>query len=90
MSCGRKIRQEKGLRYLQIRANAICENLNIITIEHIAGKVNPADIFTKEDRDPAHFIEICDTIISDHFPKSLCVQNKCMSARDVLLPDSFP
>ena len=70
--------------------NAIRGNSNIITIEHIAGKVNPADIFTKEDRDPDHFIEIRDTIVSNPPTKSLYVRNQCMSARDVLSPDSFP
>ena len=78
----------KGLRYLQIRENAIRENSKILTIEHIAGKVNPADIFTKEDKDSAHFIDIRDTIVTDPLPKSLFVSFPCLSACDVSHPDS--
>jgi len=52
----------KGLRHLQIRENAIRET-KFITIEHICGKINPADLFTKEDKDAEHFQRIRDTIV---------------------------
>ena len=52
----------KGLRHLQIRENAIRET-KFITIEHICGKINPADLFTKEDKDAEHFQRLRDTIV---------------------------
>ena len=50
----------KGLRYIQIRENAVreCIQANLIDVQHIGGKLNPSDIFTKEDKDVAHF-ELC-------------------------------
>jgi len=56
----------KGLRHLQIRENAIRET-NFIKIEHICGKINPADMFTKEDKDPQHFQNLRDTIVTPPF-----------------------
>ena len=43
----------KGLRHIQIRKNAIREVIaaNIIQVNHIAGTVNLANLFTKEDKD---------------------------------------
>ena len=58
----------KGLRYLQIRENAVRECKNIIEILHIEGKKNPADVFSKEDKDPQHFTTIRDIIIQDPLP----------------------
>ena len=57
----------KGLRHIQIRENAVREAVasNFISVQHIAGKVNLADIFTKEDRDVEHFIEIRDLMLAD-------------------------
>ena len=48
----------KGLRHIQIKENAVRENIQrkTITISHVEGKVNIADIFTKEDKDQLHFI----------------------------------
>ena len=59
----------KGLRYLQIRENAIRESANIIKIEHIAGKINPADMFSKEDKDAEHFHRLRDTIVTPPFQR---------------------
>jgi len=53
------------LRHLRIRENAIRDSSKIIEIEHVAGKINPADMFTKEDKDEAHFIQLRDTIVTD-------------------------
>ena len=58
----------KGLRYLQIRENAVRENAHIIEVQHIGGKINPADIFTKEDKDQSHFMKIRDTVVEDPSP----------------------
>ena len=57
----------KGLRHLQIRENAVRENIQNknITISHVEGKINIADIFTKEDKDHTHFINMRNTIL--HF-----------------------
>ena len=54
----------KGLCYIQIRENAVRENVqkSFIKVEHIAGKRNTSDMFTKEDKEPAHYIEIRDTM----------------------------
>lgn len=48
----------KGLRHIQMRENAVCEQvqLGLITVEHIGGKQNLSDAFTKEKKDPEHFI----------------------------------
>jgi len=57
----------KGLRYLQIRENAIRENKDWLDILHVEGKKNPADIFSKEEKSPQHYTTIRDTIIQDPF-----------------------
>ena len=67
----------KGLRYLQIRENAIRENKDIIEIQHIAGKINPADMFTKEDKDHEHFISLRDKSVVDPSPKYDQIANSC-------------
>ena len=55
----------KGLRHIQIRENAVRESVqsNFIHVLHISGKVNLADLFTKEDKDAAHFIAMRDIIM---------------------------
>ena len=57
----------KGLRYIQIRENAVREAVSnkVINIQHIAGKVNVADLFTKEDKDTKHFVTIRDILVQD-------------------------
>jgi len=47
----------RGLRHMQVRENAIREN-RTIEVKHIPGKINPADIFSKEDKDPNHFTSL--------------------------------
>jgi hypothetical protein len=63
--CWSKTTTTKGLRYIQIRENAIRDAINseFATVNHIEGKINLADLFTKEDRDTAHFISIRDLIM---------------------------
>ena len=43
----------KGLRYIQMRENAVRESVqdHTIKVQHVGRKKNPSDIFTKEDRD---------------------------------------
>ena len=55
----------KGLRHIQIRENAVREevqNGNIV-IRHIAGKLNCSDLFTKEDKDVQHYVLIVSHIM---------------------------
>ena len=57
----------KGLRHIQIRENAVRESVqsNFITVEHIAGKLNLSDMFTKEDKDTVYFLTIRDVVLTD-------------------------
>ena len=50
----------KGLRYMTIRENAVPESVrpSLIDVVHIAGKVNPSDMFTKEFKDAQHFLNL--------------------------------
>ncbi len=55
----------KGLRHIQMRENRVRENImsNFIRVNHVDGKLNLADIFTKEMKDTVHFVEIRDVIM---------------------------
>jgi len=61
-----KSKTTKGLRYIQLRENSVRENKNI-EVEHIAGKINPADMFSKEDKDASHFKQLRDQTVSIPF-----------------------
>jgi len=52
----------KGLRHIQMRENRVRENIlsKFVTICHVDGKINIADIFTKEMKDTTHFVELRD------------------------------
>jgi len=52
----------KGLWHIQMRENRIWENIasQFFSIHHIDGKINLADIFTKEMKDISHFVELRD------------------------------
>jgi len=54
------------IRYQQIQENANRESKDKVDIQHISGNIIPADIFSKEDKDPSHFIKLRDSII--HLP----------------------
>jgi len=58
----------KGLRHIQMRENRIRENIasKFVSIHHIDGKINLADIFTKEMKDTSHFVEIRDLLMCHH------------------------
>ena len=58
----------KGLRYIQIRENATRENKHLFDIQHISGKLNIADIFSKEVKDAQQFITMRNTIVTPPFP----------------------
>jgi hypothetical protein len=63
--CWSKSTTTKGLRHVQIRENAIRESVqsDFITVLHIEGKVNLADLFTKEDKDADHFISLVNLLL---------------------------
>ena len=55
----------KLMRHIQIRENSTREYVHdrIVKIIHVAGKLNTFDIFTKDDKDATHFIQIFNTIV---------------------------
>ena len=55
----------KGLHHIQIRENIIREQYQLgqINVLHIAGKINPSDMFTKEEKSTEHFQETRDSIM---------------------------
>ena len=75
----------KGLRYIQIRENAIRESVQsqIITIKHTDGKTNLADLFTKEDKDVKHFHTLRDLLVTP----LIIVQRGESGQRGVLNPN---
>jgi hypothetical protein len=48
-----------------MRENLVQENVanQFVAIKHIGGKINLADLFTKEMKDTAHFVELRDLMI---------------------------
>jgi hypothetical protein len=48
-----------------MRENMVREQVekHFVTVQHIVGKVNVADLFTKEMKDTAHFAELRDLIM---------------------------
>ena len=61
-----KNKTRKSIRHIQIKENAVRESVQNkeIQVLHIGGKINPADIFTKEDKDASHFVMLRDIILS--------------------------
>jgi hypothetical protein len=55
----------KGLHHIQMRENYFWENVErqFVTIQHIGGKVNIADLFTREMKDTSHFVKLRDLIM---------------------------
>jgi hypothetical protein len=56
----------KAVRHIELRENLVREWVQdkTMAVKHIAGKINPADIFTKEIRDGAHFRRLRDSFMS--------------------------
>eukprot|EP00957_Ditylum_brightwellii_P078474 5966991-Ditylum_brightwellii.AAC.1 len=49
----------KGLRHLQMQKNAVCEVVQkVALVKHVRGKINSADILTKEERDTQYCIDV--------------------------------
>jgi hypothetical protein len=56
----------KAARHIELRENSIREWIQskLLTVKHVSGKINPADIFTKEMRDGMHFRRLRDSFMS--------------------------
>jgi hypothetical protein len=59
----------KGLCHIQVHGNHVRENVecHFVTIQHIGGKMNLTDLFTKEMKDTAHFVELQDLMMRPRF-----------------------
>jgi hypothetical protein len=55
----------KGLRHIQMKENRVRENIlsKFVCVCHIDGKINLADLFTKEMKDVTHFVELRDLMM---------------------------
>jgi len=60
-----KTTSTKGLRHLNIRDCAVRDSIQAkeVTVHHIQGIINPADIFTKEMKDGLHFRTLRDSFM---------------------------
>ena len=56
----------KAARHIELRENSVCKWVQDKTLKviHVAGKTNPADIFTKEMGDGTHFWRLRDSFMS--------------------------
>jgi hypothetical protein len=59
----------KGLCHIQMKENRVQENIlsHFVNICHVNGKVNLADVFTKEMKDTSHFVELQDLMMCPQF-----------------------
>jgi hypothetical protein len=57
-----KLCTSKGLHHIQMKENHVQENIvsKFFSIRHVEGKLNLADIFTKEMKDTSHFVTLRD------------------------------
>jgi len=55
----------KGLRHIKMKENPVRETVqnNFVTISHVDGKTNLADLFTKEMKDTGNFVELNDMML---------------------------
>ena len=68
----------KKIWHMELQENVVCEWVHngILNAYHVKGRVNPADIFTKEMRDGAHFRRLRDSFmcrLSDFIQQSILV-----------------
>ncbi len=56
----------KSACHIELCRNSVCEWVqdNTLNVKHVSGKLNPADIFTKEMRNSAHFRQLRDSFMS--------------------------
>jgi hypothetical protein len=62
----------KGLCHIQMRENHVRENVAsaFIKICYVDGKLNIADVFTKEMKDTSRFVALKDLFMCHHFHSS--------------------
>jgi hypothetical protein len=82
----------KQIRHMEMRENAVREWVqdSSLKVLHVPGRINPADIFTKEMRDGAHFRRLRDSFMC---PLSLFLQQSLLDvhlSRQQDLPLSQP
>ena len=67
----------KQIRHMEMRENAVREGVqdSSLKVLHVPGRINPADIFTKEMRDGAHFRRLRDSFMC---PLSLFLQQSLL------------
>jgi hypothetical protein len=87
----------KAARHIELRKNAVREWVQdkTLKVQHVSGKINPADIFTKEMRDGTHFRQLWDSfmsrlsdfisgsILAVHHASQRCPRNKVAPAAAV-------
>jgi hypothetical protein len=59
-----------------MRENCVRENIasKFVSTQHVDGKINLADIFTKEMKDTAHFVELCNLLcVINYIPEFKCM-----------------
>ena len=84
----------RAIRHIQLRENAVREAIQqgLVDVVHIAGKDNMADIFTKEDRDVAHYIRIRNILLSPPpqsiFPQAAYIRMYSSHILDTVNTDS--
>jgi hypothetical protein len=56
----------KAARHIELCKNSVHKWVQdkMVSVKHVAGKMNPADIFTKEMQDGMHFCCLCDSFMS--------------------------
>jgi hypothetical protein len=56
----------KAAHHIELCENSICKWVQdkTLQVEHVSGKINPADIFIKELRNGAHFRRVQDSFMS--------------------------
>jgi hypothetical protein len=87
----------KAARHIELRENAEREWVQdkTLKVQHVSGKINPANIFTKEMQDGTHFRQLWDSFMSQlsdfisgsilavHHASQQCPRNKVAPAAAV-------
>jgi hypothetical protein len=57
----------KSTHHIELCKNLVCEWVqdNTLIVKHVSGKLDPANIFTKEMHDGAHFWHLQDSFVSN-------------------------
>ncbi len=63
----RYILDTSAMKHINLRGNAVRESVHLgeLSIHHIPGTINCADIFTKELKDASHFCLLWDSFMLD-------------------------